>query len=608
MDRPRHHQPQDARVDRRAFLGRMAALTAAASAGALAPVEPAMAADMRNQGALLPPLEVGTGGVGSSVGSAFTTPSQAPLAPRPVRRISLPQVAAEEASELTLAEAAALIRDGHLSPVDVVDAYLERIARLDELLQAFNFVVADAARDEAVRLARAPYRGPLHGVPLAIKDNFYTAGIPTTANSLIFADFVPDYDATVVARLKAAGAIVLGKTQMGPLATTRAGTPTGEYTTVNAWAPDDPSVSPGGSSSGSATAVAARLAASSTGTQTGGSITVPSNAQGLTGLKPTMGRVSLRGVIPLTYTRDHPGPLARDAMDAAIMLQAMAGPDPGDPRTLGLPPVPDFVLAAEPVERQGRPGLRWPTTIGVMPDYTSARPPRPRFEPEEQQEPRTPEQAREREVRRAREEGRRVVEAEARRTMLGTFEELGARIVEIEMPEAWDTLTSSTFNNVRLPERSEPFLEYLRRDVRLFGVSLSPWINGLLLSGDEYLRGQRAKLYLLRQVLDGIFGQCDAVVQTAPFPFDMIGLPLIAFPIGMERTAEHELPIGATLGGPPYGEERLLSLVAGYQAVTEWHRRRAPDPEREGVARPGGAPEPAGRGRIDALDVMELSQ
>ena len=131
--------------------------------------------------------------------------------------------------------------------------------------------------------------------------------------------------------------MILGKTQMGTLATTRATTPDGEVTTVNAWTPDAPAYDPGGSSSGSATATAGRLACSSIGTQTGGSITSPSNQQGLTGLKPTMGRTSLYGVIPLTYSRDNAGPLARDALDAAIMTQVMAGPDPKDPRTQGLP-------------------------------------------------------------------------------------------------------------------------------------------------------------------------------------------------------------------------------------------------------------------------------
>jgi Asp-tRNA(Asn)/Glu-tRNA(Gln) amidotransferase A subunit family amidase len=540
--------------------------------------------------------------------------------------------------ELTLAAAAALIRRREISPRELLDAYLDRIRRFDGIYMAFNTVLEEEARARADRLGReldmergdGREPGALKGIPLAIKDNFYTAGVLTTANSHIYADFVPDYDATSWARLKAAGAILLGKTQMGPLATTAATTPDGDRTTMNAWAPTNPDVSPSGSSSGSATAVAARMAACSTGTQTGGSITGPAGAQGLTGLKPTMGRVSLRGIIPLTYTRDHPGPIARDALDAALMLQVMAGPDPGDPRTLGQPEVPDFVEAAVAVEQAGRPSLRWPTTIGVIPGYLDEPP-----EPSEQEVSdfgrlMTPEQRRARYLR-------AVDESRARREMLNSFRELGAQVVEVELPRDWETLTSSEFNNVRLPERAEPFLAHLREDVRKFGVSLSPWINGLLLSGTEYLRGQRAKLLLLEQVLGDLFSQCDVVVQTQPFPFDMIGLPLISFPMGFEEvSAGTPLPMGAMLGGQPWAEDRLLSLAAGYQAVTDWHRRRPEDPEPEASAPGGetgghggagrmGMPGHAsgggwgvpldlgregrfGRGRIDVSDVMESGE
>lgn len=541
----------DERVNRRAFLERMTALTAAATAGqAFMPA--AVAARRRG----VPPVRL-------------------PEAPG-----DMGNTQATDPVEMTVAQLAALIRDGEVSPVELVEAYLERIRRYDPLLNAFNTVRAEEAIARARALEREAWSGALHGIPLAIKDNYFTAGVPTTANSHIFADFVPEFDATTWARLQAGGAVLLGKTQMGPLATSRATTPDGESTTVNAWAPTDPSVSPGGSSSGSATAVAARLAASSTGTQTGGSITSPSQAQGLTGLKPTMGRASLYGIIPLTYTRDHPGPLARDAMDAAIMLQTMAGPDPMDGRTLGLPPVPDLVEAATPVTRGGGVGLRWPTTIGVMPGYLDA----PADEGRSGGE-RDDEDAQSREARVRAAQARARATADARRAMLGTFEDLGATVVEVELPEEWDTLTSFNFNNVRLPERTEPFLRYLQEDVRLFGVSLSPWINGLLLSGPEYLRGQRAKLLLLQRILDGVFDQCDVVVQTQPFPFDMVGLPLVAFPVGMDRSRGFNVPVGAMLGGQPFAEDRLLSLVGAYQAVTDWHRRRAP----ESVVEPGGS-------------------
>jgi aspartyl-tRNA(Asn)/glutamyl-tRNA(Gln) amidotransferase subunit A len=494
-----------------------------------------------------------------------------------------------------VAEAAALMRAGDLDPEALLEAYLARIAAFDPALQAFNTVTAEGARERARALGSTSWGGPLHGIPIAVKDNYYTASVSTTANSRIFADFVPDFDATAWARLRGAGAILLGKTQMGPLATTAATTPEGDRTTFNAWAPGDRAVGPGGSSSGSATAVAARLAAASTGTQTGGSITNPSGAQGLTGVKPTMGRVSLYGVIPLTYTRDHAGPICRDALDAALLLQAMAGPDPRDPRTLGLPPVPDYVSAATPVEQGGRPGLRWPTTIGIFPgDLDEAAETESGAGVEEAAQGR--EEGRSEQGRQAAVERRRS-ELEARGAMLDRFRELGARVVELEYPEDWETLTSWDFNNARLPERAEPFLGYLREDVRLFGVSLSPWINGLLMPGAEYLRGQRARLLLLRRILDDVFSRCDVVLQTSPIPFDMTGLPLIAFPNGMADGR----PTGAVLGGQPYAEDRLLSVVAAYQSVTEWHRARPADPDVGADGSPGGAPDP---GRIDVWDVM----
>jgi aspartyl-tRNA(Asn)/glutamyl-tRNA(Gln) amidotransferase subunit A len=553
---PRGLPPQDVRVDRRLFLERVAALAAAAATGTA--------------------LSPGT-----------LTASAAPPAPT----IRLPDPGAVQSTEpyhMSLAELATLIRNRSLSPSELLEIYLGRIDAWDATLMAFNTIVAEAARRRADALGRSPWSGPLHGIPLALKDNYYTAGVRTTANSHIFVDFVPAFDATAWTRLQDAGAILIGKTQMGPLATSRATTPDGVHTTVNAWAPYDPRVSPGGSSSGSATSVALGLATASTGTQTGGSITDPAGRQGLTGLKPTMGRVSLHGIIPLTYTRDHPGPLARDARDAAIMLQAMAGPDPADPRTAGHPPVPDYLAAAEPARRGDAVTLRWPTRVGVLPGYLDV--------PKEPARGTLP--------------GRAEAEAGARRAMLGKLEEAGATLVELPFPEDWDVLTSREFNDVRLPERTEPFLRYLRDDVRLFGVSLSPWIHGLLLSGPEYLRGQRARLLLLRRVLDAIFTRCDVVVQTAPIPFDMIGLPLITFPIGFERSSGTDLPMPALLGGPPWGEERLLSVAAAYQALTDWHRRRPPDPKtsRGDAGEDGELSKATPRRRMDVLDVLEEAQ
>ena len=533
--------PLDRRLDRRAFLSRVAA----ASAGVAA--------------------------VGAAVSEVAAAAPSVALVDVPVRPADV-----DDLTELTLAQAATLIRRGRLEPIDLVDAYLERVEAYDGIYKAFNTVLAEEARATARRLGRQRPRGALFGVPMAIKDNYYTAGVRTTANSYIYADFVPSFDATVVERLVAQGAIVLGKTQMGPLATTRATTPDGVITTVNAWTPNTPAVNPGGSSTGSATSVAGRLAASSVGTQTGGSITGPSNAQGLTGLKPTMGRVSLYGIVPLSYTRDHPGPLARDALDAALMTAAIAGADPDDGRTQGLPPVPDLVRAATPVRRGGRVRVRYRTRLGVLPGYTDGGTP----------------------------------DAAGRTAMLSALAGAGVDVVEVPLPEEWDLLTGTAFNNVRLPERTEPFLEYLKQDLKLFGVSLNGWMQGLFMSGDEWIKGQRAKLLLLERVLDDLFSRCDVVVQTSPVPFDIIGLPEIAFPIGFtpEPQSGRDIPLGAILGGQPYAEDRLLAVAAAYQAVTDWHTRRPADPAPAAAAARARSARAAGALRLTAEEVEEQMQ
>ncbi|MFI1356569.1 amidase [Streptomyces sp. NPDC020898] len=479
--------------------------------------------------------------VGGLATQAATPAHAAPVADRvPDLDIDVRQTARDDPSEATLAEAAVLMRRGRLKATELTEAYLERIERYDGTYQAYAEVTAEAARAAARRADRTPRGGGLlRGIPLCIKDNYFTAGVPTRCNSLIFEDFVPDADATAVARLKAAGAIVLGKGQMGPLATTRATKPNGMVTTVNAWTPDDPSVDPGGSSTGPACAVAGRLASSSIGTQTGGSIVLPSNQQNLTGLKPTMGRVSVHGVIPLSFTRDHAGPLARDAMDAAIMLQVLAGPDPQDPRTLGLPAVPDLVRAATPVvSKAGKVRLRRATRIGVPTDFLST-------------------------------------QRELRTAFLARLDAIaGVTLVDIAYPDDWALLTG-TFNAARLAERTEPFRHWLRTDPTKFGVSLLSWLQGLMLSGDEWITAQRAKNHLLREVLDGVLTTSDVVLQTGPVPFDILGLPEIGFPIGFDGAG---VPVGTILGGQPYEEDRMLEVAAAYQAVTDWHTRRPADP------------------------------
>lgn len=239
-----------------------------------------------------------------------------------------------------LHEVSELIRSGRLSSREATEAMFDRIDELDSHLLSFVTLMRTSALAEAdaldARLARGDWLGPLHGVPLAIKDLVYTHDAPTGAGTTIHADFQPDFDATVVARLRAAGAVILGKLRLTE------GAFSGHHpdlpTPVNPWEPNTWS---GVSSSGSGVATAAGLCYGSLGSDTGGSIRLPSAANGVTGLKPTWGRVSRNGVFPLAPSLDHIGPMTRSARDAAIILEAIAGHDPNDP-TSSLEPVPHY--------------------------------------------------------------------------------------------------------------------------------------------------------------------------------------------------------------------------------------------------------------------------
>lgn len=516
MAPPEHEHPLDAHVSRRWFLERMAWVSSAAAAGTLLSPVPAVA---------------------SPRGSAITPEAFAP---------ELPAGALDDLTELTLSEAMTLIRAGKLAPAELVDAYVDRIERFDSLYQAY--AARPSRRELLDQVARTPTGAPLAGIMLAPKDNFYTHDLPTEGGSLVFAGFRPDYDATAVALLRAQGGLVAGKAQMGNLAGGRATIPgTTTPTTRNAWTPNDPRYSPAGSSSGTGTAVAARLAVAGLGTQTGGSVIGPGLAEGLTCVKPTFGRVSLHGVIPLSYTRDHVGVMARNALDAAILLQVVAQPDPLDPRTLGLPEAPNYARAATPAGG-AQPGVRWPTRIGVWPGYLSS------------------DDARDNELR---------------RDLLAELERVGARIVpEISLPDDWEVLTSEPLGG----SHGDPgafYIDHLRKDVRSFAQRLPRFLNGMLQSADTYVKVQQARYLLLQRIMTQLFDQCDVVLSPSEGgAFDSVGLPMLCMPIGFATEENTGLPIprGAVMAAPPFGEERLLAVASAYQAVTGFHRVRPADP------------------------------
>ncbi|HEX9029097.1 MAG TPA: amidase, partial [Anaerolineales bacterium] len=248
---------------------------------------------------------------------------------------------------LTITQASELIRKGELSPVDLTQAYLERIASLDPQVNSYITITADQALEQArqaeVEIQRGQDRGPLHGIPLALKDLYETRGVRTTAGSRFFADYVPEADAATVQKLHEAGAVLLGKLNMHEIALGVTNNNPHYGPCRNPWALDR---SPGGSSGGSGAALAAGLCLGSLGSDTGGSIRIPASLCGVVGLKPTTGRISGRGLIPLSRNLDHPGPMGRCVRDAALLLETLAGYDPADPYSVNIP-VSDYMQTLE---------------------------------------------------------------------------------------------------------------------------------------------------------------------------------------------------------------------------------------------------------------------
>ncbi|MEK7873849.1 MAG: amidase, partial [Chloroflexota bacterium] len=254
-------------------------------------------------------------------------------------------MAVSDLAFLSVARLSDLLRERQVSPVEVTRAALDRIAQVDSRLNAYLLLMErealSSARTAEAEIRAGHYKGPLHGVPFALKDLFQTAGVRTTAGSRVLAQFVPDRDATVVSRLREAGAVLLGKLGMHEFAFGVTNVNPHYGATHNPW---DTERITGGSSGGSGAALAAGLCAFSLGTDTGGSVRIPAALCGVTGLKPTYGRVSRHGVLPLAWSMDHVGPMARSALDVALVLQAIAGRDPRDD-TSSDTPVPDYASA-----------------------------------------------------------------------------------------------------------------------------------------------------------------------------------------------------------------------------------------------------------------------
>ena len=441
-----------------------------------------------------------------------------------------------ELYKLGVAEAARQIREGRITSVELAESLLERIGTYDSELQAWvtvdrEEVLSEARRRDEERDA-GDIQGPLHGIPIGLKDIFYTEGMKTTACSPIYEDFVPSYDATCVAMLKEAGAIVLGKAVTTEFAS---GDPS---RTRNPW---NPAHTPGGSSSGSAAAVSAGMCAAALGSQTGGSTGRPAAYNGIVGLKPTYGRISCYGVVPLSWSLDTVGILTRSVEDAAIMLQAMAGYDRNDPGSQDAP-VPDYLAEMRLADRPPRIGL----IREFFYDHSSS-------------------------------EIREHTDAIVRRLV-----EVGAEVEEICLPDSFgfahecQRITSSVeaaaFHEENFMARPDDYGPRIRASIEA----------GMETSAVRYAQAIRMRDGLRADLVDALRGVDVALMPATPepaprdlsttgdpafqSPWTSAGLPAIVIPSGL---SESGLPIAVQLAGAPWQEGKLLGVARWCEDVLE---------------------------------------
>jgi len=457
--------------------------------------------------------------------------------------------------EGTLTDAAHHLRSKAISPTELTEAMLERIARHDPALHGYVTVTADIARRQARQaeqeIQAGRYRGPLHGIPVAIKDLCSTKGVRTTCASRILGEWVPDHDATVVEKLAAAGAVMLGKLNMTEFAY-------GGYhpdlpVPVNPWAPDR---WPGASSSGSGVATAAALCFASLGSDTGGSIRFPSASCGIVGVKPTYGRVSRYGVFPLAESLDHIGPMTRSVADAAAVLAVISGFDPRDPTTRR-EPLPDC-LAGLTTDLRG-------LTIGVDERYCT--------------------------------EG---TDPEVTRAVLATADvcrEAGARLRPVDVTGI--VAAAADWYAVCAVEAAAAHDAYLLARIDEYGPTFRSLLkDGVRISGRDYARAQFRRWGVCR-IVDDLWQQVDlflcpsmpmpppslaelrpdsvlpaeAVAPLLRFtaPFDFTGSPTISVPCGFTASG---LPLSLQIVGRHGDEATVVRAGHAFEQTTDWHRRR----------------------------------
>jgi len=461
---------------------------------------------------------------------------------------------------LTIGELSRLIKRREVSPVEVTTSFLERIDKLNGPINAYITVLGEearkASREAEKNILGGNYLGPLHGIPIAVKDLFMTRGIRTTAGSKILANYIPQDDATVVERLKKAGAVIIGKTNLHEFA--YGGTTNNPHygPTRNPW---DMERIPGGSSGGSAAAVAASLCSGSLGSDTAGSIRQPAAFCGIVGLKPTYGRVSRFGMIPLAWSLDHAGPITKSVEDAALILSAIAGRDTRDSSTSDIP-VPDYTAALG----DKITGL----TIGVPGNYF--------FD---------------------------VIDDEILSQFgnaIRVLEQQGANVETVTLPNIEHTPTlmwaivgaeAYSYHEKFFKTRADEY----GRDVRA-NLEVAQFVLA-----NHYLKAQRVRNVFRTHVRE-TFNQVDVIITpttlfSAPkigqrtlkigqrefnivdglvrvtAPFDLAGIPAISVPCGFTSSG---LPVGLQIAGRPFAEATVLKVARKYEMITSWYKRELP--------------------------------
>jgi aspartyl-tRNA(Asn)/glutamyl-tRNA(Gln) amidotransferase subunit A len=489
-------------------------------------------------------------GVSAAAGSMLPAAAPAQTGPEPGPSRDL--------ATLTLKQAGDVVRRKDVSPTELTQACLARIDRYDRTINAFITVMREqalaAAREMEAELARGRPRGPLHGIPIALKDNIDTAGVLTTAASGVFKDRVPREDAEVVVRLKRAGAVLLGKLNLHEFALGGTSAVTYYGAVRNPWAVDRVA---GGSSGGSAAAIAADMCFGTLGTDTGGSIRIPASLCGIVGFKPTYGRVSNRGVIPMAWTLDHVGPMCKTVEDAALMLSAIAGFDALDPTSVDAP-LADYPRAIRAETSRLRVGIaRVPFFENLNPEVAKA-----------------------------------VEEA------IGVVRTLTAGVRDVEIPPA------GNIAEVWNPEIYAYHLPWITKTPELYQQATRTLIQGAGKASSAAYAQARRQVDVVRREIKKVFATVDVLITPtqrglaqpisgpAPAPaggrggtpagggagglvntaaFDIYGLPTISVPCGFSSSG---LPIGLQISGNHFAESTVLTLAHRYEQATGWHKRR----------------------------------